>query len=88
VYGAGACGASARRRAWGTEAGCGDGQGGRDVSALRGSARMSARAWAGAGGLVRGLTRGRRGGGRSIGCLPRLDPWVAGSGDGPTGPSP
>jgi hypothetical protein len=33
---------------------------------------------------ARRRARGRRGGGRSVGCSPRSDPWVAGSGDGPT----
>jgi hypothetical protein len=74
VYGAGARLGALRR---GAEAGRG-----RDVSVSRGSART------GAGlelertcGRKRGLARGRRGGGRSVGCLPRSDPWVAGSGD-------
>jgi hypothetical protein len=72
----------------GTEAGRGGGHGGRDVSMPCGSARTGARARAGVDGRAgAGLAQGRWGGGRSVGCFPRSDPWVAGSGDGPMGSS-
>jgi hypothetical protein len=56
------------------------------VNAPRGSACTSTGAQAGAD--ERAGARARAGGGRSVGCLPQSDPWVASSGDGPTGSSP
>jgi hypothetical protein len=72
------CGASARRR---VEAGRGG-----DVNTPRGSAFTGTGARAGAD--ERAGARAHAGGGRSVGCLPQSDPWVASSGDGPTGSSP